>query len=76
MIGKEELDGIDIDDIGNLEDLLKCLSMKNEEILKYSLTVESLLETLTNRRSQAFYKHIDVHSVANVIEESISSIRM
>ena len=76
MIGKEELDGIDIDDIGNLEDLLKCSSMKNEEILKYSLTVENLLEILANRRSQAFDKHIDVHSVANVIEESISSIRM
>ena len=76
MIGKEELDGIDIDDIGNLEDLLKCSSMKNEEILKYSSTVESFIEILVNRRSQALYKHIDVHSVANVIEESISSIRM
>ena len=76
MIAKEDLDGIDIDDIGNLEDLLKCSSMKNEEILKYSSTVESFIEILVNRRSQALYKHIDVHSVANVIEESISSIRM
>ena len=76
MIAKEDLDGIDTDDIGNLEDLLKCSSMKNEEILKYSSTVESFIEILVNRRSQALYKHIDVHSVANVIEESISSIRM
>ena len=50
--------------------------MKNAGIKKYSLTVESLLERLTNRRSQEFYKLIDVHSVANVIGESISSIRM
>ena len=50
--------------------------MKNEGILKYSLTVESLLEILTNRRSQAFYKLVDVHSVTNVIGKSISSIRM
>ena len=50
--------------------------MKKVGILKYSLTVESLLEILTNRRSQAFNKLIDVHSVTYVIRESISSIRM
>ena len=50
--------------------------MKNVEILKYPLTVESLLEILTNRRSQAFYKLIDVHSVTNVTGESILSIQM
>ena len=49
MIVKEELDGIDIDDIENL---------------------------VTNRRSQTFYKPIDVHSLINAIGESISSIRM
>ena len=50
--------------------------MKNVGIWKYLLTVESLLEILTNRRSQAFYKLIDIHSVTNVIGESISSKRM
>ena len=50
--------------------------MKNEGILKYSLTVESLLEILRNRRSQAFYKLVDVHSVTNAIGESIFSIGM
>ena len=50
--------------------------MKNEGILKYLLKVKSLLEILTNRRSQAFYKLVDVHSVTNVIGKSISSIRM
>ena len=67
---KEELDGIDIE---NLEDLLRTVFMKNVGALKYSLTVESLLEILTKRRSQAFYKLIDVHSVTNVIGENISS---
>ena len=47
-----------------------------ESVLKFSLKVESLLEILTNRRSQTFYKLIDVHSATNVIGESISSIRM
>ena len=35
--------------------------------------VESLLEILITRRSQAFYKPVDVHSVRNAIGESISS---
>ena len=62
MIVKEELDGIDIDDIGNLEDLLRIAFIHEE-----CLTVVSLLEILTNRRSQAFYELIDVHSVTNFI---------
>ena len=44
--------------------------------LKDSLTVESLLEILTKRRSQVFDKHIDVHFMTNFIGESISSISM
>ena len=36
--------------------------------------VESLLEIITKRRSQAFCKPVDVHSVTNAIGESISSI--
>ena len=35
--------------------------------------VESLLEILTKRRSQTFYKPVDVHSVTNAIGQSISS---
>ena len=77
MIVKEELDGIDRDDIGNLEGLLRIVFIHEEcGNLKVSLTLESLLEILTKRRSQAFYKLIDVHSVVNVIGESISAIRM
>ena len=37
---------------------------------------ESLLEQLTKRKSQAFYKLIDVHSVTNVLGDIISSINM
>ena len=35
-----------------------------------------LTGNITKRRSQAFYKLIDVHSVVNVIGESMSTIRM
>ena len=37
VIDEEELHDIDIDDIGNLDNLLRteCLSIKNVEILKY-----------------------------------------
>ena len=37
-------------------------------ILKKSLMVESLLEIITERRRQKFYKPIDVNSVANAID--------
>ena len=68
VIVKEELGSIDIDDIGNLEDLLRIVFIHEKcENLKVSLTVESLLKILTKRRSQAFYKLINVHSVINVI---------
>ena len=77
MIVKEELDGIDIDDIENLKELLRIVFLHEDcGNLKVLLTVESLLEKLASRRSQAFYKLIDVHSVTNVIGESISSIRI
>ena len=36
--------------------------------------VESLLQILTKRRSQTFYKPANIHSVANTTAESISSI--
>ena len=40
------------------------------------MNMESLLEILTKRRSQTFYKPVDVHFVTNVVGESISSISM
>ena len=50
--------------------------MKNVGTLKYLLAMESLIEILTKRRSQAFYKLIDAHSVTNFRGESTSSISM
>ena len=50
--------------------------MKNVRILKYSLTMESVLKILTNRRSHEFYKLADDHSVTNFIGEVIPSISM
>ena len=60
-----------MDDIRNLEDLLRIVF-----ILNYSLTMDSLLEILTKSKSQEFYKLIDVHSVTNFIGENIYSISM
>ena len=74
VIVKEELDGIDIDDIGNLEDLLRIVFI-HEEWGNLKVFVDGG-ELTGNRRSQEFYKLIDVHSVTNAIGESVSSIRM
>ena len=77
MIVKEELDGIDIDDIGNLENLLRIVFIHEEcGNLKVLVDGRELTGNINKKRSLAFYKLIDVHSVINVIEESISSIRM
>ena len=43
--------------------------MKNTGISKQSLMVDSLLEIITERGSQKFYKPIDVHSVTNAIDK-------
>ena len=65
-----------IDDIGNLENLL-LLSNEEYGSPKVVVIVESLLEILTKRRSQAFYKPVSVLSMTNAIGESIcSSIRI
>ena len=75
MIVKEELDSTDKDDIGNLQDLLRIVFIHEEcENLKVFADGGELTGILTNSRSQAFYKLIDVQSVTNVIGESISSI--
>ena len=69
MIVKEELNGIDIDDIGNLENLQRIVECEN---LKVFVDNRELTKILPKRRSQAFYRLIDIHSVKNVIGESIS----
>ena len=56
MIAKEKLDGIDIDDIGNLEDLLRIVFIRECGNLKVFIDGGELPEILTKRRSQTFYK--------------------
>ena len=47
----------------------------NEECGNSEVVVDGR-ELLTERRSQAFYKPVDVHSVRNAIGEGISSTRI
>ena len=54
---------------GNLVDLPWLMFVKNVGMLKLLLMVESLLEILTNERSQMFGKSMDVYSVKNAINE-------
>ena len=65
--------GIDIDDIGNLEDLLRAVFI-NEKSENHKVVVESIVEMLTKRRSQTFYRDIDLNSVTNSIDGAVSSI--
>ena len=44
--------------------------MKNARILKLSWMADSLLEIITERGSQKFYRPADVHSVTNAIDET------
>ena len=50
-------------------DLPWLMFVKNVGMLKLLLMVESLLEILTNERSQMFCKSMDVYSVKNAIDE-------
>ena len=64
VIFEEEWDGIGIDNIGSLEDLL-ILAFIYEECGDLKVVVDGgeLLEILTKRRSQTFCNPIYVHSV-------------
>ena len=68
---EKELPGIDVDGIGNLVDLPRLVFIHKEHvgILKWSLMVGNLLEIITKRRGQRFYKPIDVNSVINAVDE-------
>ena len=61
FIDKEELDGIEIDNILNSENF-----MDGGELTRKLLT----------KRSQKFYKPINVHPVTYAIRESVSSTSM
>ena len=77
MIIKEELDGIDKDDIGNLEDLLKIVFIHEEcRNLKVFVDSRELTRNINKQKIQAFYKLIDAHSVTNVIKEYFFNTNM
>ena len=65
---------VDINEIGNLEDLLRAVFI-NEECgnLKVVIYGRCLLEILTRRRSETFYEPLDLQSVTNAVGEGIYS---
>ena len=65
---EEELDGIDIDGIGNLVDLHRLMFI-DEEYGNVKIVLDGRQLTITERGNQKFYKPIDVHSVTNAIDE-------
>ena len=68
-IVEEKLDGFDVDDTGNLDDLLRVVFI-DEKCGNLKVVIESLLEI----KSDLLHAYIDVHSVTNAVGESISSI--
>ena len=62
----------EIDGIRNLVDLPRLMLLNEEcgNLQLVMLMVESLLEIISERRSQKFYKPIDFKSVKNVIDET------
>ena len=75
VVTDNDIDGVQtIFKIGNLKDLLRVVII-DEECGNLKVVVVSLLETLTKRTSQTFYRPIDLHFVtANTVGEGISSI--
>ena len=73
VIVVEELDGTDIDDIGNLKDLLR-VGFIDEVSGNLKVVIDGGDITRNIRKRQTFYRPIDVHSETNAVGESISSI--
>ena len=76
VIDEEELDGIDTDGIGNLEDSLRLVFIDEE---CGNLIVVNDDEKLTRninqkKNSDVLQYPIDVHTVTNVVREIISSV--
>ena len=74
FIVEEELDCIDIDDTGNLEDSPR-LVLINEECGNLIVVNDGgeLTENISWKR-QAFCNSLNVHSLTNVVSESFSSV--
>ena len=77
VIFEKELDCTDRDDIGNLDQRIhlgSCASMRNVGISQWPMIVKNVLEVLAKKMSDILQQPIDVHSVTNVVGESISSV--
>ena len=75
VIVEEELDCIDIDDIGNLEDSPR-LAFINEECGNLIVVNDGgeLTENISQKKVDVLEYPINVHLVTNVVGESISSL--
>ena len=66
----------DIDDVGNLEDLLKIVIMKNVGILKYLPTVGELTRNINKKKRSGVWEAYICPLCDKFLGESISSISM
>ena len=76
VIDEEELDGIDIDGIGNLEDSLRLVFIDEEcGNLMVVNDDEKLTRNINQKKNSDVLQYpIDVHTVTNVVREIISSV--
>ena len=76
VIDEEELDGIDIDGIGNLEDSLRLVFIDEECGNLIVVNDDKKLTRNINQKknSDVLQYPIDVHTVTNVVREIISSV--
>ena len=76
VIDEEELDGIDIDGIGNLEDSLRLLFIDEEcGNLIVVNDGEKLTRNINQKKNADVLQYpIDVRTVTNVVREIISSV--
>ena len=83
VIVEEELDGINIDGIGNLKDSPRFASSDEEcenqcenRSRQCAIMVDNLLEILTKRRMRFTIVYINFHYVTNAVGETIFSVTM
>ena len=78
VIIEEELDDIDIDDIGNLEDSprLVFIDEKSGNLIVVNDGGKLTRNINQKKKSDILQQPIDVHSLRNVVGESISSVAM
>lgn len=75
---REELEGIDIDGIENLRIYLDWLVAIDQQCVNVKVVVGDgkLTRNISKKKKPDVYTPIDVHSMTNAINESVSSIMM